>query len=55
MQYKKDVKLAEQQPYKAIINKDLTYLKVLVDEQQPDAIMALEQALALGNLAWYYP
>ena len=42
----KDVTLADQQPYKAILSKDLSYLKALVDEQQPDAILALEQALA---------
>jgi phosphoserine phosphatase len=42
----RDMTLAEQQPYKAIVNKDWSYLQALVDEQQPDAIMAIEQALA---------
>lgn len=42
----RDVILAEQQPYKAILAKDFSYLEAVVNEQQPDAVMALEQALA---------
>ena len=42
----RDVTLAEQQPYRAILARDLSYLEAVVNEQQPDAVMALEQALA---------
>jgi phosphoserine phosphatase len=41
----KDPSLANQQPYKAIIEKDNKYLSLIL-EQQPDAIMDLERAIA---------
>jgi phosphoglycolate phosphatase-like HAD superfamily hydrolase len=42
---KKDATLAEQQPYKAILTQDRSFFEAVVGEQQPDAVMALEQAL----------
>jgi phosphoglycolate phosphatase-like HAD superfamily hydrolase len=39
------VSLAEQQPYKAILTQDRSFFEAVVVEQQPDAVMALEQAL----------
>jgi hypothetical protein len=40
----RDATLAEQQPYKAILTQDRSFLEA-VSKQQPDAIVALEQAL----------
>jgi len=40
----RDVTLAEQQPYKAVLTQDQSFFEA-VGKQQPDAIMALEQAL----------
>ena len=40
-----DASLAEQEPYKAILAKDQSFFQA-VGEQQPDAIRALEEALA---------
>jgi hypothetical protein len=42
----RDATLMEQQPYKAILTHDRSFFEAVVVEQQPDAVMALEQALA---------
>jgi phosphoserine phosphatase len=42
----RDATLAEQQPYKAVLTQDRSFFEAVVVEQQPDAVMALEQALA---------
>jgi phosphoglycolate phosphatase-like HAD superfamily hydrolase len=42
----RDATLAEQQPYKAILEQDRSFFEAVVVEQQTDAVMALEQALA---------
>ncbi|MDF0681814.1 MAG: hypothetical protein P0116_12710 [Candidatus Nitrosocosmicus sp.] len=48
----RDVTLAEQQPYKAILTKDLSYLEAVVNQQQPDAVIALNKRWFY--MAWHY-